>query len=97
MTVYSTVNNEYKSFEVTVRIPINEISFSAAQMQLELYKSGYNMKDEVKWGPTNATDTALTWASSDTSVVELDKDGYMKFKEPVQRLLVCIRPTIHTM
>ena len=92
LTVYSTVNNEYKSFEVTVRIPINEISFSAAQMQLELYKSGYNMKDEVKWGPTNATDTALTWASSDTSVVELDKDGYMKFKG-AGTALVSVYPT----
>lgn len=80
LTVYSSINNEYKSFEVTVRIPINEISFKSTQLQIELYKSGYNMKDEVKWGPSNATDTALTWASSDTSVVELDKDGYMKFK-----------------
>ncbi len=92
LNVINLINKDTISIRVTVRIPINEISFSAAQMQLELYKSGYNMKDEVKWGPTNATDTALTWASSDTSVVELDKDGYMKFKG-AGTALVSVYPT----
>lgn len=40
-----------------------------------------------------ATDTALTWASSDTSVVELDKDGYMKFKGAPDTALVSVYPT----
>lgn len=77
LTVYNTINNEYQSFEVTVRIPINEISFKSPDLQVEYYKSGYNMKDEVSYGPSNATDTELTWASSDSSVVTVDKDGYM--------------------
>lgn len=77
LTVYNTINKEYQSFEVTVRIPIDEISFKSPDLSVEYYKSGYNMRDEVSYGPANATDKELTWASSDSSVVTVDKDGYM--------------------
>lgn len=76
--VYNKTNDEDKSLDITVRVPIDEISFKSADLSVELYKGGYNMKDEVTYGPKNATDTSLKWASSNTSVVEVDKDGYMK-------------------
>lgn len=80
LTVYSTINDEYRSFDVIVRIPINEISFKTSSIDLEYFRKAYNMKDEILCGPTNATDTELNWVSSNSSVATVEKDGYMKFK-----------------
>ncbi len=92
LTVYNSINKEYQSFDVTVRIPINEISFKSPDLSVEFYKSGFNMKDQVSYKPADATDTALTWSSSDTSVATMDKDGYMTFVGP-GTALVSVYPT----
>lgn len=82
LTVFNTVNNSYKAFKVTVRVPINQISFRSPNLSVEYYKGGFNMKREVSWGPNNATDTDLIWSSADTSIVTLDEDGYMTLVGP---------------
>lgn len=82
LTVFNTVNNSYKAFKVTVRVPINQISFRSPNLSVEYYKGGFNMKREVSWGPNNATDTELVWSSADTSIVGLDDDGYMTLVGP---------------
>lgn len=82
LTVFNTVNNSYKAFKVTVRVPINQISFKSPNLSVEYYKGGFNMKREVSWGPNNATDTDLVWSSADTSIVTLDNDGYMTLVGP---------------
>lgn len=87
LTVYNTISGEYKSLEVSVRIPIDKISFKAPNLQVEMYKNGYNMKDEVSWGPANATDTELVWTTSNSSVATMDKNGYMTFKGPGTALI----------
>lgn len=82
LTVFNTVNNSYKAFKVTVRVPINQITFKSPNLSVEYYKGGFNMKREVTWGPNNATDTDLVWSSADTSIVALDSDGYMTLTGP---------------
>lgn len=82
LTVFNTVNNSYKAFKVTVRVPINQIAFRSPNLSVEYYKGGFNMKREVSWGPNNATDTDLVWSSADTSIVALDSDGYMTLAGP---------------
>lgn len=82
LTVFNTINNSYKAFKVTVRVPIDTIAFKSPNLSVEYYKKGYNMRGEISWGPSNATDTNLVWASADTSVVALDSDGYMELKGP---------------
>ncbi len=79
LTVYNPINKEHQELKVTVRIPISEIAFDNSELSLPLYKEGYNMKNHIKWSPANATDTELTWTTSDTSVATVDKDGYLTF------------------
>lgn len=80
LTILNPINGEQKVLNIRVRIPINSISFANDSMEIPLYKAGYNMRNEVSWLPKNANDTELTWASSDTSVFEVDSDGYITFK-----------------
>lgn len=81
LMVVNTVNRDiYQTFNVTVEIAINQVSFSSPSMDIELYKSGYNLRNVVSYTPTNATNKNLTWNSSDTSVAQIDADGYMTLK-----------------
>lgn len=82
LMVYNTVNKEYKVIHVTVRVAINSIKFKSDALSLAQYTKGYNMHDEVSYTPSNATDDELTWASSDTSVFTVNKDGYISFVGP---------------
>ncbi|MCH5252503.1 MAG: Ig domain-containing protein [Lachnospiraceae bacterium] len=92
LMVRNSVTGEEHSIRITVRSAIQTISFAHSELSVEFYKEGYNMKKEVKYTPTNATDTALTWVSSDTSVLTVDPDGYMDFKGP-GTTLVTVYPT----
>lgn len=80
LTVLNPVNNEHHELKIIVRVPITGISFTQPELSIELYKSGYNMRNMVQYTPANATDREMTWSSADTSVVTLDKDGYMTLK-----------------
>jgi len=77
LLVYNTINEEYQVLHIVVRVPINSIQFANPEVSIGLYKEGYNLKNDVSYTPNNATDKELTWASSDTSVVTVDSDGYM--------------------
>lgn len=92
LTVLNPLNEQYQTLDVIVRVPISNISFSKAEISAGMYKGGYNMRSEVKYTPNNATDTALTWSSSDTSVAVVDQDGYVTFKSPGYTL-ISVYPT----
>lgn len=92
LTVLNPVNEQYQTLEIIVRVPISDISFSQAEISSGMYKGGYNIRSEVKYAPNNATDTSLTWSSSDTSVAVVDKDGYITFKGP-GTTLISVYPT----
>lgn len=78
LIVQNTLNkNDKRSIRITVRSAIQSISFNKAELSVELYKETYNMKKEVTYAPANATDTSLTWVSSDTSVATIDEDGVL--------------------
>ncbi len=78
LIVQNTLNkNDKRSIRITVRSAIQTISFNRSELSVELYKETYNMRREVRYTPTNATDTALTWVSSDTSVATIDEDGVL--------------------
>ncbi|MCH5266528.1 MAG: Ig-like domain-containing protein [Lachnospiraceae bacterium] len=87
LTVFNPVNEQYQTLEITVRVPISDISFAKPEIDVGLYKGGYNMRSEVTYAPKNATDTTLTWSSSDTSVAVVDSDGYITFKGPGTTLI----------
>lgn len=78
LIVQNTLNkNDKKSIRITVRSAIQTIAFNRSELSVELYKETYNMRKEVRYTPTNATDTSLTWVSSDTSVATIDEDGVL--------------------
>lgn len=79
LSVYNSNNPEvtYADIPIEVLIPISSITFSSKEKSIPLYKEGYNIRKEVTANPTNATDSRLTWASSDSKVVTIDEDGYM--------------------
>ena len=84
--------NDRRSIRITVRSAIQTISFAHNELSLELYKETYNMKKEVRYTPANATDTTMTWVSSDTSVAEVDNEGVLTFKSG-GTTLISVYPT----
>ena len=82
LMVYNTINNQYKVLHITVRVAIDSIKFANESLSLAQHTKGYNIYDEVTYTPANATDNELTWASSDTSVFKVNKDGYITFVGP---------------
>lgn len=93
LVVENLINpDDRQSIRITVRSAIQTIDFLQSELSVEYYKEGYNMKNEVKYTPANATDTSLTWVSSDTSVLTVDADGYLEFKGP-GTALVTVYPT----
>lgn len=81
LTAYNYKNKESHTLRVTVRVPIETISFAHPDVSVGYYKGGYNMKNDVSYTPTNVTEAErrLQWASSDTSVATVDQDGYLTF------------------
>lgn len=77
------------TLRVTVKVPIDSISFASPDISIGLYKGGYNMKKEVSYTPANVTEAekTLKWSSSDTSVATVDEDGYMTFTGAGQTLI----------
>lgn len=92
LTVLNTVNNSYQTLRITVRVPINKISFDSAEMEIGLYKEGFNMKSHVTIGPADATEKELTWMTSDSSIITVDEDGYMSLHAPGVALIT-VYPT----
>ena len=92
LTVYNTVNRKYQTINIEVRVAIQQISFSSQTLTLNQYKEGYNIRNDVKYTPNNATDTAMTWTSSDSKVATVDADGYVKFAGP-GTTLITVYPT----
>ena len=84
--------NDRRSIRITVRSAIQTIAFNHSELSLELYKETYNMKKEVRYTPANATDTTMTWVSSDTSVAEVDNEGVLTFKSG-GTTLISVYPT----
>lgn len=82
LMVYNTINKQYKVLHITVRVAIDSIKFANESLSLAQHTKGYNIYDEVTYTPANATDNELTWASSDTSVFKVNKDGYITFVGP---------------
>ncbi|MDY3909285.1 MAG: Ig-like domain-containing protein [Eubacterium sp.] len=82
LMVYNTINKQYKVLHITVRVAIDSIKFANESLSLAQHTKGYNIHDEVTYTPANATDNELTWASSDTSVFKVNKDGYITFVGP---------------
>ncbi len=94
LVVYNTVNKQNKVLHITVRVAIDSIKFKNASVSLSQYTKGYNIYEDVSYTPTNATDTGLTWSSSNTSVLTVNKDGYISFVGP-GTALVTVYPTFN--
>ncbi len=84
LIAYNTLQEDSEGvrFRVTVRVPIDTISFAQEEYTIGKYKEGYNMNGQVTFSPKNATDTELVWSCSDTSVAKVDEDGYVTFVNP---------------
>lgn len=82
LMVYNTVNKQYQVLHITVRVAIDGIKFKQESLSLAQFTKGYNVRDDVTYTPANATDNELVWASSDTSVFTVNKDGYISFVAP---------------
>lgn len=94
LMVYNTVNKQYKVLHVTVKVAIDGLKFKNASLSLSQYTKGYNIYEDVSYTPNNATETGLTWASSNTSVLKVNKDGYISFVGP-GTALVTVYPTFN--
>lgn len=94
LMVYNTVNKQYKVLHVTVKVAIDSLKFKNASLSLSQYTKGYNIYEDVSYTPTNATETGLTWSSSNTSVLTVNKDGYISFVGP-GTALVTVYPTFN--
>lgn len=94
LMVYNTVNKDYQVLHVTVKVAIDSLKFKNASLSLSQYTKGYNIYEDVSYTPTNATETGLTWSSSNTSVLTVNKDGYISFVGP-GTALVTVYPTFN--
>ncbi len=79
-TIMATIKNEngtttYAYCEVTVGIPVANLYLSETTLSLNI---GDTPQLVATISPTDATNKEVTWSSSDTSVVTVDKDGYLK-------------------
>lgn len=94
LVVYNTVNKDYQVLHVTVKVAIDGLKLKQESLSLSQYTKGYNIFDDVSYTPTNATETGLTWSSSNTSVLTVNKEGYISFVGP-GTALVTVYPTFN--
>lgn len=91
LMVYNENNKSRQTLKISVRVPIDEIIFDETDISVGLYKAGYNLRNNVRYMPENATDRELQWACSDTSVLTVDEDGYLTFNT-AGTVLVTVTP-----
>jgi uncharacterized protein YjdB len=82
LVVYNTVTESKVTLHITVRVAISTIKFKNSSLSLAQYTKGYNLVSDMSYTPTNPTDKTMTWSSSDTSVLTVDSNGYVTFKNP---------------
>lgn len=93
VTVASVENPElYDTLTVTVKeIPINALTITNLPKELRV---GGKHKLEVKYTPTNTSERDVSWTSSDTSVLTVNKSGTVTAKA-VGKAIVTVKSKIN--
>ena len=82
----TTANNKKDSYQFTIKkyIDINSVTLNTSN--LELQKGGtYKLKATIT--PTNASEQAITWTSSNTNVATIDSSGTVRGVTPGQAVI----------
>ncbi|MEE1071971.1 MAG: S-layer homology domain-containing protein, partial [Cellulosilyticum sp.] len=94
---YNEVKDVSETFEVVKDyIPVQDIEFIAPELQFYVqlnevdYQNLTDMQLPVVITPNNASNQAITWTSSDPSVITINADGKVEAHKPGQSIITAI-------